>query len=291
MKILSVGEIIWDLYPDGAHIGGAPFNFAAHMQRLGFQCHLLTALGQDALARDTMTLLANMNFPTDYVQQVDLPTGRCQVTLDENAVPTYHLAEGVSYDAIPCPPALAAQIGAAKFDALYFGTLFQRGEISRQSLAFLLDQVSFPEIFCDVNVRLPHCTKAALETCCAHATILKISQEELPFVLKTLLGRDAEQPPEAARLLAASYPNLRLLILTLGQEGALVLDATTNTLYRQAAKQVQVVSTVGAGDSFSAAFLAEYLRSRNIPQALDSAIIRSAYVCSRQEAIPPEPQQ
>lgn len=279
MTVYAFGEVLWDVYPDRKCIGGAPFNFAAHTARLGNEVYLLSAVGEDDLGDETLAAIREQGVKADAVTRSALPTGRCLVSLDAEGVPSYHLLENVAYDEIS--PALTVQ----QDGVLYFGTLALRSSHNRASLDALLRENSFREIFVDLNIRPPFSTVKAICFAVGHATVLKISEEELGAALSAL-GLEACSYRDAAFALKAQYQGLRLVLITRGGDGAYLYDAQTEMEYEAPAETVRVVSTVGAGDSFSAAFLSEYLRHRDPDKALAFAASLAAFVVSRKEAVP-----
>ncbi|MBQ8288214.1 MAG: carbohydrate kinase [Clostridia bacterium] len=286
--VLVFGEIIWDVYPDRSCIGGAPLNFAAHFVRQGGRAGLLSAVGRDALGAPALNFLAENGVDTRFVGQTDYPTGRCDVTLSEAGIPSYYVVPDVAYDHIPADPSLPEAVREAGYDVLCFGTLAQRGE-SRAALELFLEKGSFRHIFCDVNLR-PDCYDAgSVDNCLSYATLLKISDEEEPL-LRQVAGYLPEGAPleDAPDVLFASHPQLEAVILTQGAEGA--------TLYRRDAAPLsipaapaRVVSTVGAGDSFGAAWLYHYLSGDGPLACLEAAAKRAAFVVGHSEAVPGEP--
>ncbi|MBE6919801.1 MAG: carbohydrate kinase [Ruminococcaceae bacterium] len=281
MKIISFGEIIWDIYPDASHIGGAPLNFAAHAAKLGAGVQLISAVGDDDLGAAAREALSRFGVDDSLVSTVpDRPTGQCLVTLDAQDKPHYTLWEDTAYDAITC--------GAAPHcDAFVFGTLIQRSHHNRRTLQQLLESGCLGEVFCDLNIRPPHYDVESVERCLRHATMLKVSREELPAVTQLLYGQSLNVEAAVARL-CADHPNIRLCLVTLDRDGAFVRDTRTGRTYRCAAKPVDVVSTVGAGDSFGAAFLVTYLRTGDIAASLQTAVEVSAHVVAHKEAVPPD---
>ena len=280
MKVLSFGEILWDIYPDRKFIGGAPFNFAAHLAKYGDPVYMLSCLGQDDLGDDALSHLQQLGILTDFVCRVsDKQTGQCLVTLDENAVPTYDLKQDVAYDYIDCSGV------AGDFDVLYFGTLALRSQYNIDSLAALLQKHTFKEVFVDVNIRAPFYSHRSVTWCLSNATILKISDEELPTIAG-LLGVDTTNYRTFTRLLKKNYPNLNTIIVTLGGKGAYCYDCRQDREYQCPSQKVTVASTVGAGDSFSAAFLSRFFQGRPIPFCLEYATKIAGFVVSRYEAVP-----
>ena len=156
---------------------------------------------------------------------------------------------------------------------------------ARNVLQRLLENGHFGEVFCDLNIRPPYYDAESVERCLQYATILKASREELPAVTQLLYGESLEVETAVERI-CADYPNIRLCLVTLDSDGALVYDTATGKTYRREAKPVEVVSSVGAGDSFGAAFLATYLRAGDVETALQKAVEVSAFVVAHKEAVP-----
>lgn len=280
MKILSFGEILWDVYPDEAYIGGAPFNFAAHSVKQGGEAYMLSALGNDELGIKAKSELRKHGVLCDYVTFYDeFETGKCLVTLDENSVPSYNLLNNVAYDFIP------SENVPNIFYVLYFGTLALRSEYNFSSIKSLVKTNSFKEIFVDVNIRAPFYSEDRVRFAVENATMLKISLEELKTVGE-ILGINADDYKTFAKELYKNYRNLNCVIITLGPDGAYALDCKTQQDYSCGCNDVKVVSTVGAGDSFSASFLNKYLKGANLTDCLMHATRIAELVVSSAEAIP-----
>jgi len=279
MKVLAFGEVLWDIYADEKFIGGAPFNFAAHFAKLGGEAYLLSAVGKDALAKDTLRAVAARGIRTDHISVSDLPTGQCLVTLDADRIPSYHLLDHVAYDDVAVPHL------CEKMDVLYFGTLALREAHNREVLRRVIRENDFSEIFVDVNIRPPHYSEETVRFAMEHATFLKISDEELPTVL-SLLSLPSSSREADVRAIAAAFSSVRYIIITLGGEGALLYDCFKDSFCKRAAEKVCVVSTVGAGDSFSAAFLVHFLGSHDGEAALAFASRVAGLVVSHKDAVP-----
>lgn len=280
MKILSFGEILWDVYPDGKFIGGAPFNFAAHCALLGADSYLASAVGSDTIGCDTLEKVKAFGVKTDHISVLDdKETGKCLVTLDEDAHPTYNLLTDVAYDYIQKPDL------KEDFDVIGFGTLALRDKNNQKVLADILSTYQFAEVFSDINIRPPFYSKESVGFCLSNATIVKISDEELPTVAELALGKytDAEN---TTLQLAEKYPQLKLIIITKGGNGSCCYDCKSSKFYYCDAVPTEVVSTVGAGDSFSAAFLVQYFNGTTIDESLRFASKISSRVCAKADAIP-----
>lgn len=280
MKILSFGEIIWDVYDDKKLLGGAPFNFAAHAVKQGATAAIISAVGEDSLGKKTLSYVKKYNVETDYITINKYPTGQCLVTLDGNKVPHYSILENVSYDFINTPNL------STEFDVISFGTLALRKEHNICVLKSILEKYKFKAIFSDLNIRPPFFYNKSVDFCLANNNIVKISDEELPTIIKLLFGIENCNIKDSVSLLSNKYKNIELFIITKGSEGSIAFDIKNNSIYECPAKKVDVVSTVGAGDSFGAAFLVEYFKTNNISESLIKATDVSAYVVSHLDAIP-----
>ena len=279
MKILSFGEILWDVFDTSKIIGGAPFNFAAHFVKCGGEAYLLSAVGCDELGDAALERVKHFGVSSKYVlRHCDLPTGKCQVTLDENKVPSYDLVKNSAWDRID------TSFVNEDFDVLYFGTLSLRDEYNKKSLETLLEKRSFSEVFVDVNLRKPFYTPETVGFAVEKATVIKVSDEELSDVAKCLsINGCIDTFPQE---LCKRFTNIKLVIITKGERGSLAFDPIENKVYNALAHKCECVSTVGAGDSFAAAFLAKYLDGEDINSCLDFASKISARVVSHKEAIP-----
>ena len=281
LKVLSFGEILWDIYSDKKYIGGASLNFAAHLAKHGVETYMLSALGNDILGSEALAKLKEWNIHTDYINIHDSKeTGKCLVTLDENAVPCYDLKKNVAYDYIDCENI------NQEFVLLYFGTLALRDKYNKESLDKLLKKQKFKHVFVDVNIRTPFYTCESVVFCANNASILKISLEELPIVADLLSIDSTVGYKKFAELLKEKYSGLKLIIITLGADGAFCYDCEQCITFECQPQKVNVVSTVGAGDSFSAAFVYQFFQQKDIQFCLDYATRVAGYVVSKYDAVP-----
>ncbi|MBQ8830514.1 MAG: hypothetical protein IJ017_02830 [Oscillospiraceae bacterium] len=270
MKILTFGEVLWDVYPDEKHIGGAVMNFSAHASKLGAEVYFASAVGRDEEGRLALKLMNSWGINTDFVAvSEEYETGKCMVTLNENSIPTYDLLQNAAYDHIPCPD--------VSCDVLSFGSLALRNRENIAVIEKLLEK-EYREIFVDINIRPPFYSEETISLCLENATILKISDEELHYVCS--IG----DLTHAAKDIMQRHKNIKLLIITLGEKGAMVYDG--KEFFRKDGIKTEVLSTVGAGDSFSAAFLVNFLKGKSIDECLDAAVKLSSFVVSQQAAVP-----
>lgn len=276
MQITVFGEILWDVFGDEKKIGGAPFNFGAHCAKLGMDVQLVSAVGDDELGREAVSAARALGVGTENVPVVDFPTGHCLVTLHDGT-PSYHLVENVAYDNVPMP-----QNTVCKADAFYFGTLAQRGVKSARTLANLLAG-DYKEVFFDINIRQHYYSADMIDASLKQTSIFKISREEIG-----VLGIDGA-PEEICREICKKYGNLKLMIVTLDADGSLLYDAATGEILYSPKPVSKVVSTVGAGDSFSACFLCNYLCGVAPAECLKRATLLSDYVVTQLGAVPAYP--
>ncbi len=273
MKILAYGELLWDMFPNEKRIGGAPFNFAAHTARLGAESLLVTSVGNDENGRDAINEVKKAGVSTEYITvNRRYPTGYCRVTLD-NGMPQYELASDTAYDHI------ADVLPNGHFDALYMGTLASRSPDSRRTLEKILKHTSRNEVFFDVNLRKNFYSRDLINALMRETTILKMSDEEVPFI-----GRRDEVG--CCLDLSVKYPRLKYICVTLGKKGAMVYDCRRRVILYSDEPKADVVSTVGAGDSFSACFLVDILSGKDVGQALDRAVRLSSFVVTQLGAVP-----
>ena len=276
--IVGIGEILWDMLPSGKALGGAPANFAYHAMRLGEEGWAVSAVGDDALGREILDIVASKKL-NSLIALSDKPTGTVEVELDARGVPTYNIMEDVAWDNIPFTPEMEGL--AKRADAVCYGSLVQRMKSRESVLRFV--RAMRPEalkVF-DINLRKHYYDREILEESLKLADILKINDEEIRIVAGMLgLGDD---DAAACRSLIADY-GLKLVILTRGAEGSEVV--TADEVIPQAVGHVDVVDTVGAGDAFTAAFVVAYLRGNPLADAQRLATETASYVCSRKGAMP-----
>ena len=276
--IVGIGEILWDMLPAGKALGGAPANFAYHALRLGEEGWAVSAIGDDPLGAEIMDIVTRKKL-RHIIAVTDKPTGTVQVELDDKGVPGYNIKEDVAWDNIPFTPEMEAL--AARADAVCFGSLVQRMASRDSVLRFL--RATRPEAFrvFDINLRQHYYSREVIDESLKLADILKINDEEIRIVADMFgLGDD---DTAACRALIARY-GLQLVILTKGADGSEVITADES--FPQKAGKVKVVDTVGAGDSFTAAFVVAYLRGLSLSDAQRLANETAAYVCSCKGAMP-----
>lgn len=280
--VVGMGEALWDMLPEGKKIGGAPANFAYHVSQFGLDSRVVSAVGEDELGAEILKNFREKKLNC-MIETVPYPTGTVQVELDINGVPCYDIREGVAWDNIPFTPALEGL--ARQTRAVCFGSLAQRSVVSRETINRFLDAMPDGEgqykIF-DINLRQGFYTKEILCNSMRKCNILKINDEELVTVSR-MFGYPGIDLQDKCWILLAKY-NLRMLILTCGVNGSYVF--TPGEISFVETPKVEVADTVGAGDSFTAAFVASVLKGKPVPEAHKIAVATSAFVCTQNGAMP-----
>lgn len=283
--VIGIGEVLWDMLPAGKQLGGAPANFAYHVSQLGCHGMAVSAIGADALGQEIEQLLREKQLDF-HGQQVSQPTGTVEVTLDAAGIPSYEIKTDVAWDHLPFTPELQAI--ARQTVAVCFGSLAQRSAVTRQTIHHFLQQMPDGEgiykIF-DINLRQQFYTLDILTESLRLANVLKINDEEL-LTLCQLLGYEETHQQEQCQRLLREY-GLELVILTCGTAGSAAFTSDKTSFIPT--PQVCVADTVGAGDAFTAAFIAAILKGRDIAQAHQLAVEVSAYVCTQHGAMPTLP--
>lgn len=283
--VVGMGEALWDVLPEGKKIGGAPANFAYHVSQFGLNSRVVSAVGDDKLGMEILDNFREKKLNT-MVEIVPYPTGTVQVELDNEGVPCYDIKEGVAWDNIPYTPALEDL--AKHTTAVCFGSLAQRSVVSRETINRFLDTMPAEntlKIF-DINLRQGFYTKEILCNSFRKCNVLKINDEELVTVSR-MFGYPGIDLQDKCWILLAKY-NLKMLILTCGVNGSYVF--TPGEVSFVETPKVEVADTVGAGDSFTAAFVASILSGLSIGEAHKLAVETSAYVCMQNGAMPVLPQ-
>lgn len=280
--VVGMGEALWDMLPEGKKIGGAPANFAYHVSQFGLDSRVVSAVGEDELGAEILKNFREKKLNC-MIETVPYPTGTVQVELDINGVPCYDIREGVAWDNIPFTPALEGL--ARQTRAVCFGSLAQRSIVSRETINRFLDAMPDGEgqykIF-DINLRQGFYTKEILCNSMRKCNILKINDEELVTVSR-MFGYPGIDLQDKCWILLAKY-NLKMLILTCGVNGSYVF--TPGEISFVETPKVEVADTVGAGDSFTAAFVASILKGKPVPEAHKIAVATSAFVCTQNGAMP-----
>ena len=285
--VVGMGEALWDVLPEGKKLGGAPANFAYHVSQFGLPSCVVSAVGNDKLGTEILDNFREKRL-NNLVETVPYPTGTVQVTLDAEGVPCYEIKEGVAWDNIPYSAAIDEL--ARHTRAVCFGSLAQRSIVSRNTINRFLDTMPDGEgqlkIF-DITLRHNFYTKEVLCQSMQKCNILKINDEEL-VTISRMFGYPGIDLQDKCWILLGKY-DLKMLILTCGVNGSYVF--TPGHVSFQETPKVEVADTVGAGDSFTAAFVSGVLRGMPIEEAHRLAVYTSAYVCTQNGAMPQLPRE
>lgn len=280
--VVGMGEALWDVLPEGKKIGGAPANFAYHVSQFGLPGYVVSAVGDDALGKEIVENFTSKGL-NQLIAEVPYPTGTVQVEIDQAGIPQYDIKENVAWDNIPYTDSLEAL--AKRTKALCFGSLAQRNVVSRETINRFLDAMPQSDdslVVFDVNLRQGFYNKEILCNSMSRCNILKINDEELVTVSR-MFGYPGIDLQDKCWILLGKY-NLKMLILTCGINGSYVF--TPGNVSFQPTPKVEVADTVGAGDSFTAAFISSILKGRSVQEAHSRAVQTSAYVCTRKGAMP-----
>jgi fructokinase len=285
--ILALGEILWDLLPNGKQLGGAPANFAYHAAQLGADARVISAVGDDPLGHEILARLRAQGLDTSAIRVDDRwPTGTVTVSVDAHGQPTYQIEENVAWDRIgPKPEVLEL---ARHCECLCFGTLAQRSKQGRIALNFLTARSILPATahrILDINFRQHFYDQHVVERSLRQATVLKLNDDEMPRLAQII-----ERPAAAIEsTLFDTYPRLTLIALTRGGHGSLLIRRDGSRFDHPGHPASPLVDTIGAGDAFTAALAVGPLANRPLAEINDAANRLAAYVCTQPGATPPIP--
>ena len=283
MKIISIGEVLWDILPSTEHLGGAPFNFAWHAHNLGHEVCFVSAVGDDQHGNQTLEQMTESGLPTRFIRLVaDYPTGTVMVAMDAFGLPRYAIHRPAAYDF----PAL----GPAEFDALlspapdwiYFGTLQQMSVPAHDLTLKLMAAAPTAKHFYDINLRVDSFTPELVRMLARHAHVLKLNEQEIP-VLREISGLQGDSVEQFCRNCLRIF-QLHAVCITLGPKGCALLLG--NEYLEAPGFPVKVADTIGAGDAFSAALLHGINAGWPTAQIADFANRIGAFVASRPGGTP-----
>jgi len=287
--IVGIGEVLWDVYPDGRKVaGGAPFNFAFHCHQLGHSAVIVSRVGDDDLGRALRARVCELGLSDEYIQtDPDHPTGTVQVTLDANAVPAYTIAENVAWDWIEWDEKLAELAERAR--GVCFGTLGQRGE-SSDAIVQMVQKArgggAGAYRILDVNLRQHFYTPDLLRRSLWRAPAVKVSAEELETVC-TVLSLPGETTAERVRsVFRFSASETRFMYVTRGENGAEAYYERDPQPVVVPGVPAKVVDTVGAGDAFAAAVMCLMAEGRRMEDQVRFAVHYAARVCEQPGGTP-----
>ncbi len=253
MRIISIGEILWDVFDRSEFIGGAPLNFSAHSQHLGNHVALISAIGDDERGRRTLSAIESFGLTTEFIQTIaNRPTGTASVAVDASGNATYSIVRPAAYDFVNLDELILASVAAFDPNWIYFGTLAQTSESNEDKLLRLLDSCPGAGRFYDMNLRTGHWTLPLVERLCRIATVLKLNETEAEILFGCVPSHERFSLESFCKYWAEKY-GLKTICVTLGGRGCAVF--TSGNLKVIPGHPITVADTVGAGDAFAAAFL------------------------------------
>ncbi len=292
-KIVGLGEVLWDIFPGGARLGGAPANFAYIANLLGDEGIVASRVGKDARGHEALQCMRELGLTVDHVQKDGKhATGTVNVKIDGEGIPSYEIANPAAWDFLEWTRDWENL--AADADAICFGSLAQRSEQSRRTIRqFSRSASSHAVRIFDVNLRQSYYSAATISESMKLAEIVKLNDEELPKIM-TLCGLPYEDELSSAKRLMRAY-DLQLVSITRGQSGCLLVcggeasehEATAYQVSGHPGFKVQVADTVGAGDAFTAGLVHEYLSRAPLDRMNEMANRVGAWVASEVGAMPP----
>ena len=257
-QITSFGEILFDVYPDYKKLGGAPFNFLYHIKKLTDKGNFISRVGNDQLGEDIIRFMKSNMISTDLIQKDNShPSGTANANLDEKKVPHWEIALNCAYDFIDQKDNLLTVI-ENDTDCLYFGTLVQRSERSRQTLQSLFGMGK--KYFCDLNIRQDFYTEKIIEESLKAADVLKLNKEELNLLNRIFIKKETDQL-NLMKIISERF-EIEIVCTTMGEEGALIYSGGASDFCEAA--EGKVVDTVGAGDAYASILCIGYVEGWEI---------------------------
>ena len=279
--------MLWDVFPDDEHFGGAPANVAVHAAALGAEAWMVSAVGRDVRGEVALARLAAAGVESSAVARLaEYPTGVVEVSVDASGLPSYEIAEDSAWDYVRWTALV--ERAAHRADAICFGTLAQRSPMSRATIrrAVATTRQDAWRLF-DVNLRQDYYDADVLVASLDLANAVKLNEEELPTVAR-VCGLEIAAPVDQLRALC-ERSGLRLAALTRGAFGSLLV--TADGVWESLAPRTEIVDTVGAGDAFAATMLVGILAGRPLGEVNERSNAVAAYVCSQPGATPPIPDE
>ena len=289
--VIGIGELLWDCFSTFRRIGGAPANFAYHVAQFGHQAMVISAIGNDEDGKDLIKELQSHKL--DYnIETVNLPTGVVKIDTSVKNDPRYDIKTDVAWSAIPYTTKL--ETIAKKCCAVCFGTLAQYGDISRETIMKVLEIVPSDclKVY-DMNLRnnaaTPLYHNETILKSISKCNILKVNIDEFEYLTKILSLDSNEKIEKRSNEFLDKYPNIRYLIVTMGTEGSWVFQDEVSSFKKT--PKVIVKDVVGAGDSFTGAFIGSILNEKTIEDSHRIAVNVSAYVCTQPDGMPEIPEE
>lgn len=284
MKVLSVGEVLWDVFEHTELLGGAPLNFAASISRLGDQLKVLSAVGRDLRGELALQQIEALGVSSEFIQITDrADTGAAMLSLDRQGNSSFLINRPAAYDMVELSPDLIGKLGKENFDWIYYGTLVHVSKGSERRLEQVLESSPGARGFYDVNLRTGHWDLALVERLSQKAALLKVNHHEAELLLALKWPGSSYSLSSFCAKWSREF-GIQAICATLGAEGCAIWFQ--EALYHFPGYPVQVVDTVGAGDSFAAVFLHGFHHDWSMERTAHLANAVGALVASRPGALP-----
>ena len=281
LKVVGLGEVLWDVLPGGKQLGGAPANFAYMASLLGDQGIVASRVGQDDLGKEALGRMRGLGLNAAFVQtDTEHPTGTAHVSLDAHHQPTFTITEPVAWDFLEFTSAWEKL--AHEADVVCFGTLAQRSQASRQAIQSFLGAARKATRVFDINLRQSYYSPEIVRSSLDHAQILKVNHEELPILTKIFRLNCGTEVVCAESLLRAF--DLQLVCVTRGEQGSLLVNRTAVATHPGI--RVEVADTVGAGDGFTACLVHHFMRGESMEKINEAANRFAAWVAGQSGGTP-----
>jgi len=279
-KLITFGEILWDILPSKTVLGGAPFNFTHRINSLGNQGLIVSRLGDDELGKKALDQVRKLQLSRDLIQiDSNYPTGTVEVSFDQEMNPDYVIIPEVAYDQIEFNEQIEKNLEDA--DCVYFGTLAQRSEKSHATLKSILQKTSHCKKFLDINLRKKCYSKESIDFSFQYADILKLNEDEVVEISR-MFGFDQDNLLSFAQMIMNDW-NISFCILTLGDQGAFCYASTGESVYSPGYK-ITLQDSLGAGDAFSAGFLHQFLNGASLLEACEFGNVLGAITATQEGA-------
>lgn len=273
------GEVLWDIFPAGTRAGGAPFNVAYNLDKMGVEVQMISKVGNDELGNELLNQIKSWNISTDFIQIDDeKPTGTVIANFDEHGEAHYDIVNDVAWDNIQITPEHKELIQNS--EAFVFGSLIARNEESKNTLLELIELSKF-RVF-DVNFRPPFIDFGLIKTLLHKAHLVKMNKAELRTIIEFLGEEYIDEDTSIKHI--QDYFDLSEIVLTKGSKGARYFVGNEN--YTFSAVSIDVQDTVGSGDSFLAGFLSKRIQGKNPQEIMKQAVSLGAFITSKSGACP-----
>ena len=282
MKILSIGEVLWDMLPSGRKVGGAPANCAFHCMQLGADVRILSRIGNDDLGRELIGFYRSLGLSTEFIEtDMTAPTGTVGVELSADGQPKYTIHSNVAWDKIEATTSATQFVHSV--DAVCFGSLAARNQTTLRTIQTLVSQTKPSALrVLDLNLRDPFVDHQVIESMLRLTNVLKLNDEELTRIV-AMFDVPGNTMKQHADWFIDHY-DLKMLILTCGSHGSRIFcDGKEHFC---GGRKVEVVDTVGAGDAFTATVIVGLLSGWSIETINERANEIAAFVCTQSGATP-----